>query len=633
MFQYKSLYRLLPYFLPSLFIIFGSSCATNEPTPLMPVDANVIDTAVSTLTPSPSHTPLPISPSPTPTVTTMPIQTPIPLPLASMTPFPTVTPNYTAQEPKSIFLLYGNLGGDGGMPIGHYAPSLVIYTDGQSIFLSGERYSRTYLETYLSPSEMCRLQREIEATGFLEPHEFDEYYTQQEGSEGASNVVIQLEDTFYSFYSPDIQYLKDDLHAGYEIIANYQPSEPLKPYTPTYLALMIDKLEPDDGSIPITWPTDLPSITELQPNPEESVILIEGELVVPIFDLFMRQRSSIFFQDGENTYLLFPYPLLPHETPRQFSNYPDRPLDYVSLLNCKGEASFISPAIPTATPTLTSSASKLTGKGRVLFVTDADGDTEIYVMEADGTNRLRLTNNISDDWSPTWSPNGQLIAFASDRDGDSEIFVMSADGTGIIQLTYNETGDYAPSWAPDGSKIVFVSDKDKGWQQSEIYMMNSDGSQQQRLTDNNNDDLAPKWSEDGRQIAFMQEVEPNKIYQLVTLDISQTNIPEVKLPFSHEYGLIPAWSPNGLLFATANSSENGEWAIRIMNGDLNTIQTFNIPIEYPGQLNWSNDGKFILFSGYGTTRYRDIFALDVENGELIQLTFMQQDEYAPSLWP
>ncbi|MCB9422980.1 MAG: PD40 domain-containing protein [Ardenticatenaceae bacterium] len=435
----KNICRLPLYLLPLLFIIFSNSCATHIPVLPPAADTNVKETAVSTLIPSPSHTPLPILPLPTPTPTTEPTQTHIPLPLASMTPFSTVTPDYTVQEPKSIFLLFGELGGDGGLPIGHYAPSLVIYTDGQLIYMSRERHSRIYLETYLLPSEMCRLKQEIEATGFLEPHEFDEYYTQTEGSEGASNVVIQLEDTFYSFYSPDIQYLKEDLHAGYEIIANYQPPESLKLYTPTYLALLIDQLEPDDGSIPITWPTNLPPITELQLNPEEHVILIEEGLVESILDLFMYQQTSGYFQDGKNIYFIFPYSLLPHETLRQFSNYPDIPLDYVSLLNCNGEASFISPAIPTTTLTLTSSAAQLTGKGRVLFVTDADGDTEIYVMEADGTNRLRLTNNISDDWSPTWSPNGQFVAFVSDRDGDSEIYSIygfSLDEKGPFKDTF-----------------------------------------------------------------------------------------------------------------------------------------------------------------------------------------------------
>ncbi|MCB9422984.1 MAG: hypothetical protein H6667_24500 [Ardenticatenaceae bacterium] len=162
--------------------------------------------------------------------------------------------------------------------------------------------------------------------------------------------------------------------------------------------------------------------------------------------------------------------------------------------------------------------------------------------------------------------------------------------------------------------------------------MDTDGSQQHRLTNNNSRDLNPEWTIDGRQIAFMQEMEANK-YQLVTLNISQATPSEIKVPFFQEYALVPAWSSNGMLLATANSSENGDWKIEIINSDLNTIQTFNIPIRYPGQFNWSIDGNFILFSGYGTTRYRDIFALDIENGELIQLTYMQQDEYAPSLWP
>ena len=75
--------------------------------------------------------------------------------------------------------------------------------------------------------------------------------------------------------------------------------------------------------------------------------------------------------------------------------------------------------------------------GRIAFVSDRDGDNEIYVMDADGTGVVQLTENDSDDRDPVWSPDGSRIALASDRDNDVEsddIYVMNADGTGVIQL-------------------------------------------------------------------------------------------------------------------------------------------------------------------------------------------------------
>jgi Tol biopolymer transport system component len=66
---------------------------------------------------------------------------------------------------------------------------------------------------------------------------------------------------------------------------------------------------------------------------------------------------------------------------------------------------------------------------RIAFMSDRDGDDEIFVMNTDGTEVRQLTDNDDSDWDPSWSPNGKRIAFKSARDGDWEIFVMNADGT------------------------------------------------------------------------------------------------------------------------------------------------------------------------------------------------------------
>ena len=115
---------------------------------------------------------------------------------------------------------------------------------------------------------------------------------------------------------------------------------------------------------------------------------------------------------------------------------------------------------------------------------------EIYVMDADGSNRTRITNNRAFDGWPTWSPDGSKLAFESDRDGDSEIYVMAADGSKQIRLTNNDAFDGQPTWDPDGSKLAFVSDRDGN---REIYLMAPDGSNQTRLTDNPESDEHPDW--------------------------------------------------------------------------------------------------------------------------------------------
>jgi len=139
-------------------------------------------------------------------------------------------------------------------------------------------------------------------------------------------------------------------------------------------------------------------------------------------------------------------------------------------------------------------------------------DSEIYIMNADGSNRINISNDPSQDVEPCWSPNGSKIAFATDRDGNYEIYVMNADGTELIPLTENSSDDHRPMWSPDGSKIVFSSNRDGNY---EIYVMNADGKQMINLTKNGFTDSEPAWSPDGNYILFVSNRDRNdEIYRM-----------------------------------------------------------------------------------------------------------------------
>ncbi len=108
------------------------------------------------------------------------------------------------------------------------------------------------------------------------------------------------------------------------------------------------------------------------------------------------------------------------------------------------------------------------------FESDRDGNREIYVINADGTYQVRLTNNTATDMTPAWSPDGSKIAFRSYRDGNSEVYVMNTDGTNPVNLTNNpDNYDGDPAWSPDGSKILFSS-----WRGgcADLWVMNADGT-------------------------------------------------------------------------------------------------------------------------------------------------------------
>ena len=97
-------------------------------------------------------------------------------------------------------------------------------------------------------------------------------------------------------------------------------------------------------------------------------------------------------------------------------------------------------------------------------MSDRKGDLvnlEIYVMDADGGNEQRLTENRAWDRFPSWSPDGERIAFMSQSDGNLEIYVMDADGGNQKNLTNNRNGDGDPAWfnspfsvSPAGKKFT-----------------------------------------------------------------------------------------------------------------------------------------------------------------------------------
>ena len=108
-----------------------------------------------------------------------------------------------------------------------------------------------------------------------------------------------------------------------------------------------------------------------------------------------------------------------------------------------------------------------------------------------GQHEQRLTDNLSHEWSPSWSPDGERIAFVSRREENFDIYMMDADGGNQRRRTRNPAEDLHPSWSPDSKRIVFVSDRDGSY---DIYTMNADGARQvRRLTKGGSENTDPAW--------------------------------------------------------------------------------------------------------------------------------------------
>ena len=178
---------------------------------------------------------------------------------------------------------------------------------------------------------------------------------------------------------------------------------------------------------------------------------------------------------------------------------------------------------------------------KIVFYSGRDGDDEIYVMDADGSNPIRLTDSPGSDRDPEWSPNGDKIVFVSLREGGFDVYVMDADGSNQTQLTSTFGENFDPGWSPDGSKIVFVSSREG--LDDEIYVMDADGSNQTRLTERRGPDQGPAWSPDGSKIAYQSLIELDAFdnFEIFVMDPDGSN--SINITNNLGQDTDPVWSP------------------------------------------------------------------------------------------
>ena len=158
-------------------------------------------------------------------------------------------------------------------------------------------------------------------------------------------------------------------------------------------------------------------------------------------------------------------------------------------------------------PTITLSGPVLSPDGsKILFDSNVTGNHELYLINTDGGNLKRITNDPHYDGMAPWSPDGTRIIYSSgvdfnsDVSGTRDICIINSDGSDKIILTTPGSGNnHYGAMSPDGAKIVFNSDRDG---HREIYVMNANGTDQRRLTNTNSPSDYPSWSPDGLKIIF-----------------------------------------------------------------------------------------------------------------------------------
>ena len=257
-------------------------------------------------------------------------------------------------------------------------------------------------------------------------------------------------------------------------------------------------------------------------------------------------------------------------------------------------------------------------QAQIAFVSQRDGNPEIYVMDVDGKNQRRLTNHPDNDLSPSWSPDGKRIVFFSNRDGHVhvihglpayEIYVMDADGGNPQNLTNNPFDDRNPSWAPDGKRIVFQSNRIGEFGiTDEIYVMDVDGGNQQRLTENRQNDWFPSWSPDGKRIAFSSDRKGEfENFEIYVMDVDGGN--QQRLTENRVYDEWPSWSPDGKRIAFY-SCRDGNAEIYVMDADGGNPQNLTNNRHDDASPAWFNSPFSVFAAGKKFTMWGRLKQVD-----------------------
>lgn len=263
---------------------------------------------------------------------------------------------------------------------------------------------------------------------------------------------------------------------------------------------------------------------------------------------------------------------------------------------------------------------------KLAYVSDSSGRKEVYLMDYDGANEMRITGDRGIVVSPRWSFDAGIISYTSYREGNPDIYFLDLN-TGRRQRMVSFPGlNLSAVWSPKGDRVAFAATKDGN---SEIYTMRPDGGDIRRITFNGADDLSPSWSPTGRQIAFTSD--RGGTPQIYLMDADGSNVH--RLTFGGDYNTSPSWSPKGdwIAYACRNAEKRQKICVDSVDGQQSVHLTESGPWDDESPT-WALNGRDVAFTS-NRTGTNQIYAIHADGTGLIRLTSNGANNTAPAWSP
>lgn len=261
---------------------------------------------------------------------------------------------------------------------------------------------------------------------------------------------------------------------------------------------------------------------------------------------------------------------------------------------------------------------------KISFSNNSTGNKEVYLVDFDGTNLKRITEDNSLAMLPRWSPDGKEIIYTSYKRHNPDLYIYSLEN-GTNQVFSSRKGlNSSASFSPDG-KVLAATLSHEGY--PNLYLLNRKGEILSRLTQGKFADTSASFSPDGKRIIFVSD-RPGWP-QIYVIDTDGSNLKRLS---DSGYCDSPIWSPQGDKIAYSRGTNKGNHDIVIhdlISGEILQITNNQGSNENPS---FSPDGQYLVFSS-NRNKKREIYVSTLDGTAQKKLMEMAGDSFTPSWGP